>query len=59
MQATSALYKQILANLQHYSEIKINIAGVDYPQERIVSIRTSGGLFLMGRFRLAARLRGK
>ena len=45
MQATSALYKQILANPQHYSEIKINIAGVDYPQERIVSIRTSGGLF--------------
>lgn len=45
MQTTSALYKQILANPQHYSEIKINIAGTDYPQERIVSIRTSGGLF--------------
>ena len=45
MQATSALYKQILANPQHYSEIKINIAGVDYPQERIVSIRTWGTFF--------------
>lgn len=48
MQTTSALYKQILSNPQHYSEIKINIAGTDYPQERIVSIRTSGGLFSEG-----------
>lgn len=59
MQATSALYKQILANPQHYSEIKINIAGVDYPQERIVSIRTSGGLFSDGTLSVGGAVAGE
>lgn len=59
MQTTSALYKQILANPQHYSEIKINIAGTDYPQERIVSIRTSGGLFSDGTLSVGGAVAGE
>ena len=45
MQLTSDLYKEILSNSNHYKETKLNIAGVEYGQESIVSVRTSGGLF--------------
>lgn len=48
MQGTSALYNQIFETDGHYAEIKINIAGVDYGQDKIVSLSTSGGLFAEG-----------
>ena len=48
MQDTSALYNQIFETDGHYAEVKINIAGVDYGQDKIVSLSTSGGLFAEG-----------
>lgn len=45
MQSTSSLYKQILANPRHTAEVKVNIAGVDYDQSRIVSMSTTAALF--------------
>lgn len=45
MQATSELYREILSNPNHYKEIKLDIAGVEYGQDSIVSVQTSGGLF--------------
>lgn len=47
MQTTSALYKEILAG-EHYAEQKINIAGVDYGEDTLVSMSTTGGLFAAG-----------
>lgn len=48
MQDTSALYNQVFETDGHYAEVKINIAGVDYGQDKIVSLSTSGGLFAEG-----------
>lgn len=48
MQDTSALYNQIFETDGHYAEVKINIAGVDYGQDKIVALSTSGGLFAEG-----------
>lgn len=48
MQDTSALYNQIFETDGHYAEVKINIAGADYGQDKIVSLSTSGGLFAEG-----------
>ena len=48
MQDTSALYNQIFETDGHYAEVKINIAGVDYGQDKIVSLSTYGGLFAEG-----------
>lgn len=45
MQATSTLYQSILADPGHTKEVRLVIAGVDYSQSNIVSVRTSGGLF--------------
>lgn len=45
MQTTSALYKAILQNPDHEKEIKLNIAGVEYGMDNIVSCSTSGGIF--------------
>lgn len=45
MQLTSDLYKEILSNPNHHKETKLDVAGVEYGQESIVSVRTSGGLF--------------
>lgn len=45
MQATSDLYQNILADPGHRKEVKMVIAGVEYTQERIISVRTGGGLF--------------
>ena len=44
MQSTSALYKAIFAQ-EHTAEVKVNIAGVDYGEDVLVSMSTSGGLF--------------
>lgn len=45
MQTTSDLYKAILQNPDHEKEIKLNIAGVEYGMDNIVSCSTSGGIF--------------
>lgn len=45
MRLTSDLYKEILSNPNHHKETKLDVAGVEYGQENIVSVRTSGGLF--------------
>lgn len=47
MQTTSALYKQLFSS-DHWNEVKINIAGVDYGEESIVSLSTTGSLFADG-----------
>lgn len=47
MQTTSALYKQIFAQ-EHTAEVKVNIAGVDYGEDVIVSMSTTGSLFADG-----------
>lgn len=47
MQTVSALYKQIMSG-EHYAERKINIAGMDYGEDTIVSLTTTGGLFADG-----------
>lgn len=45
MQTTSDLYKQILADPDHYKETKLDIAGTEYTEANIVSVETSGGLY--------------
>ena len=45
MQATSTLYQTILADPGHQKEVKVVIAGVEYTQANLISVRTSGGLF--------------
>lgn len=45
MQTTSDLYKAILQNPDHEKEIKLNIAGVEYGMDNIISCSTSGGIF--------------
>ena len=45
MQTTSALYKQILSNKDHIKEIKVEINGIEYREDNIISLKTSGGIF--------------
>lgn len=45
MQATSTLYQTILADPGHHKEVKVVIAGVEYTQANLISVRTGGGLF--------------
>lgn len=45
MQTTSDLYQTILADPGHRKEVKLDIAGAEYNEDRIISVRTSGGLF--------------
>lgn len=45
MQAVSTLYQTILADPGHRKEVKVVIAGVEYTEGNIVSIKTYGGLF--------------
>lgn len=45
MQATSTLYQTILADPGHHKEVKVVIAGVEYTQRNLISVRTCGGLF--------------
>lgn len=44
MQNLSALYRTIFEQ-EHTSEVKVNIAGVDYGEDVIVSMSTTGSLF--------------
>ena len=45
MQTTSALYQEILADLNHYFETKIEVAGVSYPESQIFELSTSLQMF--------------
>ncbi len=45
MHTTSALYQRLLRDPRHRKEMRVNIAGEDYGQDRIVSLETSGGVF--------------
>lgn len=45
MQTTSELYKTLLRNPNHEKEIKLNISGVEYGMDSIISCSTSGGIF--------------
>lgn len=45
MHTTSALYQRLLRDPHHRKEMRVNIAGTDYGQDRIVSLETSGGVF--------------
>lgn len=45
MHTTSALYQRLWRDPHHRKEIRVNIAGMNYEQERIVSLETSGGVF--------------
>ena len=45
MHRTSELYQRLLRDGGHRKEFKVNIAGVDYGQEFILSLETTGGVF--------------
>lgn len=45
MHATSETYRRLLEDPGHRKEVRVNIAGTDYGQDRIVSLETSGGVF--------------
>lgn len=45
MHQVSELYQQLLRDPGHRKEMRVNIAGEDYLQDRILSLETSGGVF--------------
>lgn len=45
MQTTSALYQRLWRDPRHRKEMRVNIAGTDYGQDRILSLETCGGVF--------------
>lgn len=45
MQATSELYKNLIADPGHVKECRLIVAGEEYDSDRIVSMETDGGLF--------------
>lgn len=45
MQNTSSLYKVLRADPLHRMEVKLSAGGVDYGEDRIVSLEASGSLF--------------
>ena len=45
MQSTSEIWKTLLSQIGHEKEVKLNIAGVEYSQKNIVSVKTSGALY--------------
>ena len=45
MQSTSSLYKALRADPRHRMEVKLSAGGVDYGEDRIVSLEASGSLF--------------
>lgn len=45
MQETSDLYKQIIADPNHETEVMLDIAGVEYTKSDIVSAKVSGGVY--------------
>jgi len=45
MHQVSELYKRLLRDPGHRKEMRVNVAGEDYGQGRILSLETSGGVF--------------
>ena len=45
MHQTSELHQRLLRDGGHRKEFRVNIAGEDYGEDRIVSLETSGGVF--------------
>lgn len=45
MQELSERYKKLLADPEHVREVKVNIAGVEYGQDKIYTCSTGGDLF--------------
>lgn len=45
MHATSETYRRLLGDPEHRKEVRVDIAGVPYGQDQIVSLETSGGIF--------------
>lgn len=45
MHRTSERYQSLLRDPRHRKEIRVSIAGMDYGQDRIISLETSGGAF--------------
>lgn len=45
MHQVSELYKRLLRDPGHRKEMRVNVAGEDYGQDRILSLETSGGVF--------------
>lgn len=45
MHRTSELYQRLLRTRGHRKEFRVNVAGEDYGQDRLVSLETSGGVF--------------
>jgi hypothetical protein len=45
VQQTSALYKEIWANPNHWSEVKVNINGVDYDEHSLMAVRIKSDAF--------------
>ena len=45
MQSASALYKVLRADPLHRMEVKLSAGGVEYGEDRIISLETSGSLF--------------
>lgn len=48
MQQTSELYKQLLADPRHVKEVRLNVAGTDYFEDRLVELSTTAPLFSDG-----------
>ena len=45
MKTTSALYKQIIADTNHWFEVKVNIGGTDIGENALMSVTTNNQLF--------------
>lgn len=48
MRQTSALYQKLLRDPLARKEVKLRIAGEDYGEDRLISLRTFGGMFASG-----------
>lgn len=45
MRTVSETYRRLLADLEHGKEVKVEVAGTEYGQDRIFTLSISGGLF--------------
>lgn len=54
MQTTSALFKQIWQNPNHWSEVKVNINGVDYYENNLMSVSIQSDAFSSNKLTIGA-----
>lgn len=59
MQSTTALYKQILSDPYHTAEIRLNINGVGYYSDQIVSLSTSNSMFSQSKASVGGAVAGE